>query len=252
MKKTLHKAVYIIPVLIVGWLLWILFCGDSKLEDKMSLVALVGTLFIYSLQWICMRQQRDVSILSAKSQEKIMQQQYAIANKQFFLALLKEKQEIREEYRQFMVFLKDKINNLIYDCEQLSLEELRKYTSKNYSIFMRILDLFGQKLATKAQEAIYKYEEITCWETNKIAELKIFEHGMRHEDREKAVKNLPIEDLIKRHTENQKLSIEAKQIFSEVLKEMHSQIDELTKELCLCVGQDKFVPVCSIKSPDKI
>ena len=91
MKKTLHKAVYIIPVLIVGWLLWILFCGDSKLEDKMSLVALVGTLFIYSLQWICMRQQRDVSILSAKSQEKIMQQQYAIANKQFFLALLKEK-----------------------------------------------------------------------------------------------------------------------------------------------------------------
>ncbi len=165
------------------------------------------------------------------SQENLLNKQNEIQQKQLQLALLKEKQEIREDFRNFVIKRRDALQDVVYKCKEMSLKELRTCNSKDYVVFMRMGDLFGQDLKNKADGILRCFEDITSFETNQISKHKLFENGVRHPERESKIKP----DLLKVYKEvyndNTYSLCEATKLFNDVLRTMNKDIDQLAKNL---------------------
>ena len=166
-----------------------------------------------------------------KSQENLLNKQNEIQQKQLQLALLKEKQEIREDFRKFVIKRRDALQDVVYKCKEMSLEELRTSNTKDYVVFMRIGDLFGQDLKNKADDILRHFEAITSFETNQISKLRLFENGVRHPERESKIKP----DLLKVYkdvyNDNTYNLCEAIKLFNDVLRTMNKDINQVAKNL---------------------
>ena len=166
-----------------------------------------------------------------KSQENLLNKQNEIQQKQLQLALLKEKQEIREDFRKFVTARRDDLHDVVYKCKEMSLEELRTCNSKDYVVFMRMGDLFGQDLRNKADNILRHFEAITSFETNQISKLRLFEKGVRHPERENKIKP----DLLKVYkdvyNDNTYNLCEATKLFNAVLRTMNEDINQVAKNL---------------------
>lgn len=165
------------------------------------------------------------------SQENLLNKQNEIQQKQLQLALLKEKQEIREDFRNFVIKRRDTLQDVVYKCKEISLEELRTSNTKDYVVFMRIGDLFGQDLKNKADDVLRHFEAITSFETNQISKLRLFENGVRHPERESKIKP----DLLKVYkdvyNDNTYNLCEAIKLFNDVLRTMNKDINQVAKNL---------------------
>ncbi len=64
------------------------------------------------------------------SQERLLNKQNEIQQKQLQLTLLKEKQEIRECFRQFIISIKKDLSDVVYMCKEMTLQILGKIPSK--------------------------------------------------------------------------------------------------------------------------
>jgi len=187
------------------------------------------------LSWQTAKQQKESqeTLMRAQqiSQEKLLNKQNDIQQRQLQLALLKEKQEICENFRQLIIGERDKVEELIYKCKKMTIDEFRKMISKNYITIARIKDLFGKKLQDDVNRLIKEFEKIFTWETNQIAELKLFERGVRHSDREKKLSKEDLEKYLAINKNNTAWFLNANKIFSNVLSEMNVDINKITKNL---------------------
>ena len=178
-----------------------------------------------------LRTQEKLLISQQKSQENLLNKQNEIQQKQLQLALLKEKQEIREDFRNFVIAKRNALHEVVYKCKEMSLEELRSSNSKDYVIFMRMGDLFGQGLKNKADEILRLFEAITSFETNQISRHKLFENGVRHPERESKIKP----DLLKVYrdvyNDNTHCLCEVTKLFNAILRAMNKDIDQIAKNL---------------------
>ena len=165
------------------------------------------------------------------SQENLLNKQNEIQQKQLQLALLKEKQEIRENFRNFVIKRRDALQDVVYKCKEMSLEKLRTCNSKDYVVFMRMGDLFGQDLRNKADNILRHFEAITSSRTNEISRYKLFENGVRHPERENKIKP----DLLKVYrdvyNDNTHCLCEATKLFNAILRAMNKDIDQIAKNL---------------------
>ena len=179
-----------------------------------SLMALFA-LFSWITAMAQKKSQEKLLINQQKSQEKLLSKQNEIQQKQLQLALLKEKQEIREEFRD---------NNI-----------------KDYVVFMRLEDLFGQKLKFKADEILRYFENILSLETQQISELGLFKNGWRHPEVEKGLKPELLETYKSVYEYNTDNLVKAKNLFSDILQEMNNDINQIAESL---QNKNKFNCMC--------
>lgn len=165
------------------------------------------------------------------SQERLLNKQNEIQQKQLQLALLKEKQEIRELFRNFIISCRNDLTDVVYMCKEITLQDLRDINVKNYVIFMRINDLFGQGIKQKADKIIKYFEEILSDETQQISKLRLFERGVVHHDREKKLSPNLLKTYKEVYSQNTRNLIEANKLFSEILQEMSTDINKITQNL---------------------
>lgn len=165
------------------------------------------------------------------SQENLLNKQNEIQQKQLQLALLKEKQEIREAFRNFVIARKDALQDVVYKCKEMSLEELRTCNSKDYVVFMRMGDLFGRALKSKADDILRCFEDITSYETDQISKHKLFENGVRHPERESKIQPDLLKIYRKVYNDNTHSLCEATKLFNDVLRTMNNDIDQVAKNL---------------------
>lgn len=165
------------------------------------------------------------------SQERLLNKQNEIQQKQLQLALLKEKQEIRECFRRLIISIKKDLSDVVYMCKEMTLQDLMENTVKDYVIFMRINDLFGRKLKVKADKLIGYYEDILSFETQQISKLRLFERGLVHHDREKKLSPNLLKTYKEVYNKNTRNLIEANKLFSEILQEMSMNINKITQNL---------------------
>ena len=195
-----------------------------------SLMALFA-LFSWITAMAQKRSQEKLLISQQKSQEKLLNKQNKIQQKQLQLALLKEKQEIREEFRLFVIARRDALYDVIYKCKQMSLDEFRKNNAKEYVIFMKLGDLFGEKLKLKADEILRCFEDILSFDTQQISKIGLFANGCRHPEIEKKVKPDLLETYNKVYQDNTKSLLKAKDLFSQILQEMNDNINQISENL---------------------
>ena len=166
-----------------------------------------------------------------KSQENLLNKQNEVQKKQLQLALLKEKQEIREEFRRIVITKRNDISDVVYRCKKMSLEEFRDSNIKDYVVFMRLEDLFGQKLKLKADEILKRFEDILSLETQQISELGLFKNGWRHPEVEKGLKPELLETYKSVYEHNTDNLVKAKNLFSDILQEMNDDINKIAESL---------------------
>ena len=165
------------------------------------------------------------------SQENLLNKQNEIQQKQLQLALLKEKQEIREDFRRIIITKRNDISDVVYRCKTMSLEEFRDNNIKDYVVFMRLEDLFGQKLKFKADEILRHFENILSLETQQISELGLFKNGWRHPEVEKGLKQELLETYKSVYEYNTDNLVKAKNLFSDILQEMNNDINQIAESL---------------------
>lgn len=195
-----------------------------------SLMALFA-LFSWITAMAQKRSQEKLLISQQKSQEKLLNKQNKIQQKQLQLALLKEKQEIREEFRLFVIARRDALYDVIYKCKQMSLDEFRKNNAKEYVIFMKLGDLFGKKLKLKADEILRCFEDILSFETQQISKIGLFANGLRHPEIEREVKPDLLKTYNKVYQDNIKSFLKSKDLFSKILQEMNDDINQTAENL---------------------
>lgn len=165
-----------------------------------------------------------------KSQETLLNVQNDIQQKQLKLALLKEKQEIRELFRRLIIEQRKKFEAVLYRCETIGIDEFREHMSKNYIIVMRMRDLFGASFEQDVKKMILEFEKIISWETNRISELRLFERGLVHPNIEKTIPTSELEHYRETHRNNVSSLLRADEMFAEILNKLTSDIDKIAKE----------------------
>ena len=195
-----------------------------------SLMALFA-LFSWITAMAQKRSQEKLLISQQKSQEKLLNKQNEIQHKQLQLALLKEKQEIREAFRNFVIKRRDALHDVVYKCKQMSLDEFRKNNTKEYVVFMRLGDLFGQNLKLKADELLMCFEDILSFETQQISKLGLFANGCRHPELETKVKPELFKQYQQVYQDNIKSLLKAKDLFMNIIQKMNDDINQISENL---------------------
>lgn len=209
-------------------------CMTIDTNDGMLIATSLMVLFAL-FSWITAmaqkKSQEKLLINQQKSQEKLLSKQNEIQQKQLQLALLKEKQEIREAFRRIIITKRNDISDVVYRCKKMSLEEFRDSNIKDYVVFMRLEDLFGQKLKLKADEILRHFENILSLETQQISELGLFKNGWRHPEIEKGLKPELLETYKSVYEHNTDNLVKAKNLFSDILQEMNNDINQIAESL---------------------
>lgn len=97
----------------VGLLATIIWYNPSDIGAKITIIALIGTALIYSFQLNAMNEQKDISEKSFSNQEKILEEQKNIANKQYEFDIFKMRLKLRNELSRafFELLVMNKINS---------------------------------------------------------------------------------------------------------------------------------------------
>lgn len=206
-----------------------------KYTDIGMLIATIFMAIFAGLSWRTAvsqkKSQEELLINQQKSQENLLEAQNKIQQKQLLLALLKEKQEIREDFRNFIISRRNNLSDVVYKCKAMSLSEFRDQNIKDYVVLMRLGDLFGQVLKQKADSILKLFEDILSFETQQIVKNKLFENGWRHPDREQKIKPDLLEKYRKTHENNMHYLVEANELFIEIMQEIGADINYTAEQL---------------------
>lgn len=191
----------------------------------------VGTLVATSLMALFAWLSWCTAVEQKESQKDLLTSQNKIQQKQLKLALLKEKQEIREDFRSYILSIRDELFDVVYKCKGMSLDQFKEKHKERYKIIMRLGDLFGQRLKHKSDEILASFESILTSNTQEIAKLKLFERGGRHPERERGIEPNVLKDYQKTNDDNMHYLVTANNLFGEVLEEINKNINNIVKEL---------------------
>ena len=164
------------------------------------------------------------------SQEKLLSEQNKIQQKQLQLALLNEKQEIREDFRRLILSVRKNFEDVIYHCKTVTLDEFRTSMSKNLLTVMRGCDFFGVQFEKDVKQMIREFEKIISPDTDDLSKLRLFENGIEHIDRKKNISEADFDKYKKVHNNNISYLLTADQIFSDILETMTKNIGDVAKE----------------------
>jgi hypothetical protein len=212
--------------------------------------ALMAIFALFSWQTALSQKKSQEKILKEqqKSQEDLLNKQNAIQQRQLYLSLLKEKQEIRENFRMLIIGETKKFEEVIYRCNTINYQDFRSRISQNYVTIMRMRDLFGLQFEHDVKDMIYCFEKIISWETNRISELRLFENGIVHEDREKGIPEHKLKEYRELNQKNVRCLLDASEKFQNIMDKMNKDIDDITQEFHI-ISVDNGISVFINKIP---